>query len=319
MMLVCASSQTLFASELHVYTSLDPMEAKVYIDAYEKFSATKIRWVRMSTGEVLTRLRAEKNRPQASVWLGGPTIEYTLAANDRLLDRYQPQTFNDFPDYMRDSAWRWLGVSESFVGFAVNPKVLALQNATSPTSWNDLLKPEFHGAITMAYAYTSGTAYTIIASLAQLMGEERAFKYWQQLDLNIEHYNRSGPGCVTQVGLGETGVCIAFAHDIMTKGIDKGYPLIITYPEEGTGYEVSGIALVAGGPERQEAQRFIDWMFDHEAQQLVLKMHNNPVRKDLPGTHEMVGHEAKRMNFDLLQAARERKRLIEKWREATGQ
>jgi ABC-type taurine transport system substrate-binding protein len=42
-----------------MYTSLDPNEAKVYIEAFIKDTGIKVDWVRMSAGEVLTRIKAE--------------------------------------------------------------------------------------------------------------------------------------------------------------------------------------------------------------------------------------------------------------------
>ena len=85
----------------------------------------------------------------------------------------------------------------------------------------------------MAYAYTSGTANTLLAAIVQLMDEETGFDYIAKLDRNVHHYNRSGSACVTQVGFGEVAVGIAFSHDIVKKGPAKGYPVVLSFPEGG--------------------------------------------------------------------------------------
>ena len=54
-----------------------------------------------------------------------------------------------------------------------------------PVSYTHLLKPEFKGQISFAYPYTSGTAYTILATVVQLMGEDEGFKYMMELDKNV--------------------------------------------------------------------------------------------------------------------------------------
>ena len=43
---------------LHLYTALDTNEAKIYIRAFEEESGIQVRWVRLSAGEVLVRIRS---------------------------------------------------------------------------------------------------------------------------------------------------------------------------------------------------------------------------------------------------------------------
>jgi iron(III) transport system substrate-binding protein len=305
--------------ELHVYTSLDPLETEAYVRAFEEETGIAVRFVRMSSGELLVRVRAEHQRPQASLWLGGASAELTFAANEGLLEPYHPTTFDGHAEGRRDPQWRWMGISESLVGFVSNPSVLKEQGAVVPSSWSDLLRPEYHGLVSMAYAYTSGTAYTIVASLAQLFGEERAFEYWRALDKNVHHYNRSGSACVTQVGLGEIGTCIAFTNDILTKGVAKGYPVVMSFPKEGAAYEVDGMAAIQGGPEPELAHRFMDWILDRGGQALIAKMHRIPVRDDAGPGVGLPSEPIPRIAFSSAQAARDRGRIVELWREATGQ
>src|SRR6266850_904853 len=77
------------------------------------------------------------------------------------------------------------------------------QNPKPPACWADLLKPEFKGEIQMANPNSSGTAYVAIATLVQLMGEEKAFDYLKKLHANINAYTRSGTApmkAVAQIG-----------------------------------------------------------------------------------------------------------------------
>jgi len=41
----------------------------------------------------------------------------------------------------------------------------------------------------------------------------------------MHHYNTSGSACITQAGLGEIAIGIAFSHDILAKGTAAGYPI----------------------------------------------------------------------------------------------
>ena len=60
---------------------------------------------------------------------------------------------------------------------------------------------------------SSGTAYTALASLVQIMGEEPAFDYLKKLNDNISQYTKSGSAPVKAAARGEAGVGIVFMHD----------------------------------------------------------------------------------------------------------
>ncbi len=185
------------------------------------------------------------------------------------------------------------------------------------------MKPEFKGRISMAYPYTSGTAYTILATTIAQMGEEKAFKWWKKFNKQIHHYNKSGSACVTQVGLGEVAVGIAFAHDIVKKGISKGYPVVLTFPtgvgdfplQEGTGYEIGAMALIKGGPEPELAKKFIDWMLTVDAQNLMKKWFRIPLNPEAEVAEGAVRiTDVKTLPLDFEWFGKNHDRLIDRWK-----
>ena len=99
------------------------------------------------------------------------------------------------------------------LGFGYNTELLAKKKLAVPRSWADLLKPEYKGEIQVANPASSGTAYTMVATLVQLMGEDKAFEYMKGLHKNIGQYTRSGTGPIKAVARGETAVSISFVHD----------------------------------------------------------------------------------------------------------
>ncbi|MBE9541551.1 MAG: extracellular solute-binding protein, partial [Proteobacteria bacterium] len=141
-----------------------------------------------------------------------------------------------------------------------------------------LLNPAFEKNIAMAYPYTSGTAYTTYATLIQMIGLEKTLDWWEEFDRNsIFQYTKSGTACIAMVGLGEVAVGIAFSHDILAKGINRDYPVVMTFPLEGTGYEVGGLSLIKGGPEPELGKQFIDWCFSKKGQDLFQEWNRLPV------------------------------------------
>ena len=305
---------------LHLYSALDTNEAKIYIRAFEEETGIDVKWVRMSAGEILVRLRSERNNPQVGLWFGGPSPEFIAAKQDGLLAPYKVNTDFELPSGTFDENYYWTGFYFGALGFACNTEILDRKGLEPPTSWYDLLKPEFAGEIGVAYAYTSGTSYTILATLVQLMGEEEAFSYIAGLDRSIHHYNKSGSACVTQVGFGEIGVGLAFSHDIIKKGLAKGFPVALSFPEEGTGYEIGAIALIKGGPDQSEARTFIDWILSIKAQNLMKKWFRTPLHPRAEvAKGAITADKVNLIDFDAIWAGKNKRRLVERWREITSQ
>src|SRR6266508_1402056 len=119
----------------------------------------------------------------------------------------------------------------------------------------------------MANPASSGTAYTAIASVVQVMGEPKAFEYLKLLHANINQYTKSGVAPVKAVARGETLVGVSFVHDVVTEAV-AGFLVGSATPCEGTGYEIGSMSIVAGARNPEGAKRFVDWALTAPAQAL---------------------------------------------------
>ena len=61
---------------------------------------------------------------------------------------------------------------------------------------------------------------------------------------------------------------MTFLHDAVLQ-ILRGFPVSYGYARDGTGYEIGGLSLVKGGPNRANAITFIDWALTPAAQELA--------------------------------------------------
>ena len=66
-------------------------------------------------------------------------------------------------------------------GILINPDVMKEKNLEYPKSYDDLLKPEYKGLISMPDPKASGTGYMFLKSLVNAWGEEKAFDYFNSL------------------------------------------------------------------------------------------------------------------------------------------
>ncbi len=304
---------------LRMYTSADPELVSKMQTAYEKQMGEHFEFVRMSTGEVLTRVRSEAAHPQAALWLVGPAVEFATAASYHLFEPYHPKLDFELSADAHAPDWSWTGVYFGAIGFASYKPYLEKNKLKPPTSWKDLLQPAFKGKVSYAYPYTSGTALMILMGVTTVMGEEAGLNFFKALDGQVQSYTKSGSASVSQVGLGEISVGIAFAQDIISKGIDKGYPIELSFPQEGTGYEISGVALLKNGTTPEKGKKFIDWVLSADGQTFFEQWHQTPFNPKVaihPPTLRM--GQVKLAKLDIPKASENQHRLVERWRKVTG-
>jgi iron(III) transport system substrate-binding protein len=224
-----------------------------------------VNFVRMSSGESLTRLRNEKDNPQFDIWWGGPIDSFIAAKQEGLLEKYDSPNYANIinPDLMADPDHYWVGIYVGSLGFATNTN----SGVTPPTSWDDLLKPEMEGNILIAHPSSSGTSYTHLCTRLQMLGEEAGWEWERQFAQNVLQYTKSGAAPARFVGQGEAAVAVVFSHDIVNY-IEQGQPLALTFPEEGTGFEIGGMGIIKGAKHLDAAQKWFDWALEPETQEL---------------------------------------------------
>ncbi|MFI6505808.1 ABC transporter substrate-binding protein [Nonomuraea typhae] len=231
-------------------------------------------FVRLSSGEAMTRIRAGQANPEFDAWHGGPSDGFAAAARYGLLEDYVSPNAAAIPERYKDPGGTWTGVYVGVLGFCANTKVLGEAGPAVPESWQSLLDPALKQNIGMAHPSTSGTAYTTLWTQVVLHGGpaaggvEGALQYMKRLHPNVLQYSKSGVAPAQQVARGEVGVGIVFAHDCVATR-EQGFPdLRVTFPAEGTGYEVGGVALVKGAHNRASARKYIDWALTPAAQEI---------------------------------------------------
>ena len=81
-------------------------------------------------------------------------------------------------------------------------------------------------------------------------------------------YTKSGSAPIKATGRGENLIGICFQHDGV-KQTKKGLPVVTVSPEEGTGYEVGSMSIIAGARNMKEAKKFYDWALSPAIQTMV--------------------------------------------------
>ena len=288
---------------------------------FTKTTGIKVNMSLKGSGEALAQIIAEKANPKTDVWFGGTGDPHLQAAEQDLTIEYKsaslPQLHAWAQQQAQQAGYRTVGIYSGPLGFGYNTELIAKKMMQVPKSWADLLKPEYKGEIQVANPASSGTAYTMVATLVQLMGEDKAFDYMKALHKNIGQYTRSGTGPIKAVARGETAVSISFVHDGPGEAM-QGFPVATVTPSEGTGAEIGSMSIIKGARNLEAAKKFYEWALTPQAQQFgaAAKQFQLPSNKATPvDPHVPDFKKIKFIDYDYAKygSSAERKRLIARW------
>ncbi|MFL5127783.1 MAG: ABC transporter substrate-binding protein [Microvirga sp.] len=310
-----------------IYCGVQEEWCRAAVTAFERETGTKVSMTRKSAGEVYAQLKAEAANPRADIWWGGTGDPHLQAAEEGLTEAYKSPKLSELHDWAvrqwEQSKGRTVGIYSGALGFGYNVKEIAGKKLAEPKCWADLLDPKLKDEVQVADPNSSGTAYTLLATVVQLMGEEPGFDYLKKLHRNVNQYTKSGAAPAKAVALGETAVGIVFMHDLVTMVVD-GAPMKVVAPCEGTGYEIGSMSLVKGARNAENAKKWYDWALTPAAQAIGAQVKNfqvpankaAPIPKEAPKLEEI-----KLIAFDFAKygSSDERRRLLSRWdREVKG-
>lgn len=282
-------------------------------EKFEQATGIKLEFLTMSSGEVLTRLRAEKNNPMTDIWFGGGSDAFIQAKNEGLIAPYLSPNAERVQSAFRDTEGYWTGVSLVVVGFDVNKERLKQLKLNVPESWADLADPAYKNEVLASNPNTSGTAYTTISGILQIMGEEKGWTFLDKMYGNIPFVTKSGSAPGKKVLAGEFSVGIApDPHNLALR--NPNAPLQSIFPEDGVLAWPSPVAMVAGAKHSENAKKFIDWCLTPEGQQVLMAASPRVPTTDvevLPGVPKL--SELNLIPYDHRKWGAERERVVKQF------
>lgn len=318
---IAASAGAAQAAKLTLYCSAQEDWCQLMARSFEEATGINVNMTRKSSGETFAQVKAEASNPKGDVWWGGTGDPHLQAAEEGLTAEYiSPMRAELHPwaiSQAESAGNRTIGIYSGALGYGYNTEILAANNLPEPACWKDLLKPEYKGHVQMANPNSSGTAYTTLASMVQLFGEEEGFDFMKGLHANINQYTKSGSAPIKAAGRGENTIGIVFMHDAVAQAV-SGFPIKVVAPCEGTGYEIGSMSIIDGARNLDEAQQFYDWALSPAAQNLALQVNafqvpSNVASETSPSAPDMSTIKLIDYDFKLYGSSDERKRLLKKW------
>lgn len=232
-------------------------------DAFTQETGVKVELLSMSSGEVLSKLRAEGGTPSADLWFGGGIDAFMSAKEDDLLEQVTFDAAADLADEFKDADGFWFSKGITIVGFLLNDALMDELQLTAPASWADLTNPDYAGEIIMSNPAVSGTNYAVVNALLQTLGEEEGWNYFDSLNANIAYYGKRGSDPLNKTGAGEYAIGISYIdRGVEAQAEEKG--LTIVYPSDGIPWVPEGVAVFKNAENVEAAKYFVEWLFSSD-------------------------------------------------------
>lgn len=315
------------AGEMSLICSADVVICEKLVSEFEaSHSDIDVNMVRLSSGEAYAKVRAEGRNPQTDLWWGGTGDPHLQAAHEGLSAEYKSPMLDELQDWAKEQAevsgYRTVGVYSGALGWGYNTEIIEEKGIKPPQCWADLLDPALKGEIQIADPNSSGTAYTTLATLVQLLGEDEAFDFLKKMHANVSQYTKSGSAPVKAAARGETGLGIVFQHDAVAQSVE-GFPVAVVAPCEGTGYEIGSMSLIEGGQNAEAAKTFYDWVLTAEVQNLMPEAGSFQIPSNASATPPKEAPDLstiKLIDYDFAEygSADRRKALLSRWDQEVG-
>ncbi|MGH6946197.1 MAG: ABC transporter substrate-binding protein [Kiloniellales bacterium] len=314
------------AERLTLYCSPQIEWCQVMVEAFTKETGIEVAMTRKSSGETFAQIKAEASNPKGDIWWGGTGDPHLQAAEEGLTEEYKSPLLGELHPWAQSQAkaagYKTVGIYAGALGIGYTEELMKEKNLPIPKCWADLTDPVYDGEIQIANPNSSGTSYTMLATIIQVFGEDDGFELLKAMHKNVNQYTKSGSAPIKAAAQGETAIGITFMHD-MTTQIVAGFPIKIVAPCEGTGYEIGSMSIIKGARNLESAKKWYDFALRPEVQELAAKAEayqvpSNANASPPPGAPNL--KELKLIDYDFKKygSSAERSRLLKKWDEEVG-
>lgn len=258
------------SSELLVYSSRNEQLIKPMFDRYTEQTGQRIRFVTDDAGPLIERLAAEGKNSPADILITVDAGDLWHAAERGLLRKVESDVLeSNIPERLRDPSGRWFGISvraRTIVHSSerVQPAELSSYEALAEEKWRGRL-----------CLRTSKSVYnqSLVAMMIAAHGEaetEGIVKGWVA-NLATEPF-ANDTRLMEAIIAGQCDVGVVNTYYFGRLQRDKGeVPLQLFWAQLADGgvhVNISGAGVTSAAPHAEQAQKFLEWLSQPEAQAL---------------------------------------------------
>jgi iron(III) transport system substrate-binding protein len=282
----CRNSNSNSQHKLLIYTPHGQDMLKDFVARYKQaHPEVDVQFLDMGSREILERLRAERNRPQADLWWGAAHTTFQTGADENLLLPYRPTWADKVPAYARDPQDRWFGTYETPEVIVYNSDAVRAEDA--PKEWDEVLDPKWRDKVLIRTPGPSDTMRAIFGGMIWRFYQEtnspdKGYDWLRRLDTNVHEYTADGTLLMQKLARQEGLISLWDMPDVRLYREQKNLPVAYNIPSSGTPVVIDCLAIVRGAPHETEARRFYEFVTSQESLAVAARNYYRiPVRSDL--------------------------------------
>ncbi|NIA16073.1 MAG: extracellular solute-binding protein [Nitrospiraceae bacterium] len=265
------------AQRVVVYTSVDRIFSEPVLQRAQEVLGLEVVGVydteeTKSTG-LVNRLIAKKNNPDGDLFWSGDPARAALLKAEGITAAYDSPKARPISDAFKDPERHWVGFSARTRVLLVNTERVSLGEA--PKSIFDLTQAKWKGQVAMANPLFGTTSFHV-AALVQVLGEDKAFQWLDDLRSNDVRLVSSNGEVKRQVVSGSVAMGLADSDDA-AEAMADGQPVrAILLDQTGESAPPLGnlvipntVSLIQGGPNPDGAKKVFDFLLSPEVQAML--------------------------------------------------
>ncbi|MBR4456446.1 MAG: extracellular solute-binding protein [Solobacterium sp.] len=282
-----AGSASSGSNRVVIYTAAED-ERITYLqeELDRKFPETEIVIQSLGTGQLLSKLQAEGKNSDCDIFYDLEVVNAEIILNE------SPDLFADLSGYdfsVYDPSvtgyterHHFYAVNGKTAGaFLVNTKMLEEKGLPIPGTYEDMLREEYRGLITMPNPKSSGTGYSYYNGMVTLLGEEAGLKYFEDLNPNIKEYTTSGSAPAKSAVRGDAAIaygllwqCVQYANE------NEGMTVVV--PDKGLAFDLFAMGMISGHETKETVKSVFDYLYSELNKPQCAKFNPDKIYTDMP-------------------------------------
>ncbi len=276
------SSETGGSERLVLITATADDNLNSIIPTFEEKTGIKVEIITGSTGEVYSRILSERGNPSCDVaWIG----EYYAIQDISLFEEYISANDADYPENFRNTTGVFTATNGTCPVIIWNKEMVP----QGIRGYKDLLNPNLKGKIAFGDAGTSSSAYNHLENILIDFGngDVEAEEGWAFVEALLENLDgrivNSSSVTYRGVATGEYAVGLSWDAPALELAVSENNTTGFCYMEEGSASKLSGVSIIKGAKNLENAKAFVDFISSEEGQSLLAMNSTgaNPVRTDI--------------------------------------
>ena len=245
----------------------------------ETFQGVKVNVVRTTAQVAYQRLTQDmRARVQnCDVFSVTDMGHFTELKADGKLEKYTPEAAAHLIGPLRDVDPDGFYHTTSTGTVLINFNAAKVKPEDAPRKWTDLLDPKWRNRIAVGHPSYSGYVGTWVVQMRKLYG----WDYFKKLEANKPQIGRSINDTVTMLNSGERWVGAGPGATTLNSA-QRGNPLGVIYPEDGTLLMISPTAIIKGTRNPNAARLFFEFLLGKRTNQIHAEHFSDVVRSDVP-------------------------------------